>query len=191
MNNRLSLTAQAHAIIQTYLNTGDIAIDATLGNGHDTLFLAKQVGIHGIIFGFDVQQQALKATYSRLVNDSLADNIKLFHASHSVMDAYIPVQYHTQIKAIIFNLGYLPGSDKVITTQAKSTLIALQKSTRLLATDGIISIIAYPGHSSGAIESNHLMQWCKQLNPKQFCVKIIHSSDIITAPRLIIINKLA
>lgn len=191
MNNRLSLTTQAHEIIQANLTAGDIAIDATAGNGHDTLFLAKQVGAKGKVFAFDIQQQAINETHSRLSAEGSIDNTKLFQCSHSEMDAYIPSQYHSQIKAIIFNLGYLPGSDKTITTQTDSTLLALKKSVQLLAATGLISIIAYPGHPSGAVENNHLMQWCKQLNPEQFHIKIINSSDKITAPRLFIITKSA
>lgn len=190
MNNRLSLTAQAHNIIQSHLIAGDIAIDATIGNGHDTVFLCKQVGLQGKIFGFDIQQQAIDETNSKLNSENLPCNVNLFLCSHSEMDTCIPLKYHKQIKIIVFNLGYLPGSDKSITTETESTIIALKKSLKLLASDGLMTIIAYPGHSSGAIENDQLIEWCHRLDHNYFCVKIIDSSNKPTAPRLFIISKL-
>ncbi len=190
MNIRLSLTAQAHKIIENHLTVGDIAIDATVGNGHDTLFLAKKVGKDGKIFGFDIQQQAIDETHLKLESAGLMENIRLFLCSHGEMNIYIPEKYHKKINVITFNLGYLPGSDKLITTQKESTLFALNIAVELLAPGGIISVIAYPGHPTGAIENKQLVQWSNQLNRKQFNRKIIDSSDKANAPRLFIIQQL-
>jgi hypothetical protein len=190
MTKRVSLTTKAHNIIQQYLAAGDYAIDATIGNGHDTLFLSRQVGIDGRVFGFDIQQQALDSTLSTLESEQFI-NTRLFHVSHSKMEQYIPTQFHGRIKVIMFNLGYLPGSDKSIITHADSTLLALNQSISLLAPSGILAITAYPGHQGGDEETGQIKQWCNRLCAKQYTVQIIYSSDKKTAPVLFIIRKLA
>jgi len=190
MSKAISLTTQAHQCIKQHLNIGDIAIDATIGNGHDTLFLSSQVGSEGQVFGFDVQAQAIEATQEKLEYEKVAKNTQLFHISHSEMKQHIPVSFHGKIKAVMFNLGYLPGSDKTVITQASSTLSALNQSLQLLADKGIITVAAYPGHAGGDTESNLISQWCEQLKPEQYSFELIHSSDKPTAPRLFIIKKL-
>ena len=191
MNKHVSLTTKAHNIIQKYLNACDYAIDATVGNGHDTLFLSKQVGIAGKVFGFDIQQQALDSTLSKLESEHIINNTQLFHVSHSNMDQHIPTQYHRRIKVIMFNLGYLPGSDKAVITHTDSTLVALNQSISLLAPSGIITITAYPGHQGGDKETRLIKQWCNRLSTEQHTVQIIYSSDKKTAPILFIIQKAA
>jgi len=189
MTKPLSLTAQAHQYVQQYLGAGELAVDATVGNGNDTLFLARQVKSEGLVFGFDVQQEAIAATQTKL-NDNKCDcNVRLFHCSHSKMQQQIADEFHGQIKVIMFNLGYLPGSDKSVITQTDSTLAALHQSTNLLASNGIITIAAYPGHSGGDSETDKVTQWFKQLDVKKFNCELIYSSDKPTAPRLFIIHK--
>jgi len=179
---------QAHSIIQQHLKIGDIAVDATTGNGHDTLFLAEQVGITGKVFGFDVQQQAIESTQTRLDTADIS-NTQLFHSSHDKLDQCIPTEFHGKINAIMFNLGYLPGSDKSIITQTKSSLLAVKQSISLLDNSGILTIAAYPGHSGGDKETDAIKQWSEQLATDKYIVKAIFSSDKDTAPRLYIIQK--
>jgi len=185
----LSLTAQAHAIAGKNLSNGDIAIDATLGNGHDLLFLAKKVGVAGKIFGFDIQEQALQATRCRLENEISGKNITLNQACHAQMSGYIPKHLRGKIKVIMFNLGYLPGANKSVITQVDSTLSALQQSLDLLAPSGVITLLAYPGHEGGAIETRQIDLWCKQLNQDCFNTQLLVCSEKATAPRLFIIKK--
>ena len=189
MSRRISLTAQAHKFIQKYLNIGDIAIDTTVGNGHDTLFLARQVDKKGLVFGFDVQQQAIESTQKRLYTDLVFKNCTLFNTSHENLIEFIPNQYHGTVKAIMFNLGYLPGSDKTVITQKDSTLLALNQAIKILAPNGVITIMAYPGHSGGDQETKQIKQWCKQLNTDEFIVKQINSSEKDSAPVLFTIEK--
>jgi 16S rRNA C1402 N4-methylase RsmH len=190
MNKRISLTTQAHQFIQCHLNAGEIAIDATIGNGHDTLFLARQVGEKGLIYGFDVQQQAIDSTQTRLNNDLDFKNTLLFNTSHENLNEFIPKQHHGKIKTVMFNLGYLPGNDKSIITQAKSTLLALNQALELLATNGDITIMAYPGHSGGDEETKQIKQWCSQLNLDKYVMEQINSSEKDSAPVLFTIHQL-
>jgi len=189
MTQRISLTEQAHSIIKKHLKTGDIAIDATVGNGHDTLFLTQQVGSNGSVFGFDIQQQAIESTQDKLNNEATITNIQLFHCSHDQMEHFIPQEAQGRIKVIMFNLGYLPGSDKSIITQAESTLKALKSALNILGKTGIVTIAAYPGHSGGKSETDAIQQWHTQLNTDQYSMQTIYSSEKETAPRLYIIKS--
>ena len=190
MTQRLSLTEQAHNIIKQHLKAGGFAIDATVGNGHDTLFLAKQVDSQGFIFGFDIQKQAIQSAQSRLEQEEhTVNNVRLIRASHSLMKTLIPEKYQGKINTIMFNLGYLPGSDKTVITQTDSTLSALNQSVELLVAGGIITIAAYPGHPGGKEETDQISLWCQQLNPKQYAFQQINSSKKDTAPRLFTIQK--
>jgi hypothetical protein len=184
---RISLINIAHQHISALLLPGDIAIDATLGNGHDALFLMTLVAPSGQVFGFDIQLAAIAATQAKSAG---ATGLTLIHASHALMAENIPVQYHGYIKAIMFNLGYLPGGDKSIITQTESTLSALNAATLLLAPDGIMTIMAYPGHAGGDLEAEQIQRWCEQLDNSKFSYQILYSTvTSATAPRLFILRK--
>lgn len=187
---RISLPETSHHLISAKLKPGDIAIDATLGNGHDTLFLAQHVGLDGGVYGFDVQAQALKSTKQRLSDAGLLECVTLFQVCHAEMGDYIPTQHHGRIQAIMFNLGYLPGSDKTVITHTESTLAALNIACKLLAPGGVLSILAYPGHAGGDQETSAVQNWLEELNPEHFkCTTHFSNVHKAKAPRLYHIEK--
>ena len=147
-----SLTRQAHALIADHLQHGDMAIDATAGNGYDTAFLAGRVGASGQVFAFDIQAGATEATRARLDKAGLLDQVTLFQASHSQLASHIPVRAHGRVAAAMFNLGYLPGSDKTVITRGESTVAALGQLLGLLRAGGAVSILSYRGHPGGRAE---------------------------------------
>ncbi len=188
---RISLVNVAHDLIRDILRPGDIAVDATVGNGHDTVFLAEQVAPSGHVYGFDIQQAAIESTLEQVRQAHLSDCLTLIHASHADMNEKIPEYLHSKIKAIMFNLGYLPGGDKSIITQTDSTLTALTIAARIVANHGIITLLAYPGHQGGDLETVQVKNWCEQLNSRQFEVNTIYSAERKnSAPRLFAIRKL-
>ena len=188
---RISLLNTAHNFIKKVLHPGDIAIDATIGNGHDTLFLVEQVYPSGLVFGFDIQQIAIESTKEKIKQTNYPNCLALIHASHTEMYKTIPTHYDGNIKAIMFNLGYLPGGDKTIITATDSTITALNSSCHLLSSNGIITILAYPGHSGGDLETVQVTNWCDKLDITQFEAHVIYSStDKQSAPRLFVIHKL-
>lgn len=152
----------AHDIIKEHVNDTDICVDMTIGNGFDTLFLSS---ICSFVHGFDIQQIALDNTNNLLLNNNRR-NYKLYLTSHDNIDLYI----NQKIKAFIFNLGYLPGANKNITTNSKTTINAIKKSLALLDINGVIVLVIYPGHSQGQIESIDIMAYVRQLNQKQYDV---------------------
>ena len=187
---RLSLTTQAQQLILDRVSSGDAVIDATLGNGHDALFLAQCIGRLGVLFGFDIQPQALANTQQSLAMLTQPPEICLMRVSHAEMLERIPVAFRGRIQAIMFNLGYLPGADKLCITQADSTLIALNAAIELLAPGGIVTVMVYPGHPGGEREAEAVRHWLEALDESRYCVECIAShSDKSSAPRLFVIDK--
>jgi len=188
----ISLLELAHNIVREKLQAGEIAIDATVGNGHDTLFLVDQVSPSGRVYGFDIQQAALDVTWNRFQQTRLpTEFLTLIHSSHALMDKKIPASLLGRIKVIMFNLGYLPGGDKTIITQTNSTLTALTVASRILSAQGIITVLAYPGHQGGDEETDQVKHWCGQLDAGKFKVTVFYSSvRKDSAPRFFVIEKI-
>ncbi len=188
--NRISLPETAHRLLEQRLTQADIAVDATLGNGYDTVFLARRVGFVGHVYGFDIQPAALEATRTRLHLAGLLANVTLFLASHAEMASYLPSEHLGRIRAVMFNLGYLPGGDKTIITRSESTLAAVAAACQWLAPGGMMTLLAYPGHPGGDYETERLKQRLKQLEPSQFHCEILYSRvDKPAAPRLFCLEK--
>ena len=185
----ISLTQEAHERVAIILKEGDVAIDATCGNGYDTIFLAKVVGETGRVYGFDIQQEAINNTERHIEQENL-HNVDLFIACHSEISQWIDQQYLIPIKAIMFNLGYLPGSDKSIITQAETTLKALNSALNIISVNGLITVIVYPGHHGGEIESNAVFSWLNILSCEQYRTEIIGNDLIETAPKLVCIYRI-
>jgi len=176
------LTDKAHRILASHLRAGDIAIDATAGNGHDTVFLAKSVGPKGYVFAFDTQPQALENTKKRVTESSL-ENVQLISACHSQMETQIAPKHHGQIAAVTFNLGYLPGSGKTVTTKTETTIAAIQSGLSLLKPGGVVTIVAYTGHPGGKEEAEAIETIFQVLPISTFDLSI-ESPDIPNSPKL-------
>ncbi len=140
---------------EKHLKADDFAIDATCGNGHDTLCLSALLP-DGLVYGIDIQESALEKTRGRLRN---AKNVRLFRQSHAD-----PIPIPKPPRLIVYNLGYLPGGDKSLTTMTATTLQSLQQSLSILAADGALSITCYPGHDEGMREEREILAFVKDLN---------------------------
>jgi 16S rRNA C1402 N4-methylase RsmH len=160
------MTDRARAAWTECLGPGDWAIDATVGNGHDALALAQLVGPSGRVFGFDIQAEAISATEARLAAAGIG-NVELFRCDHARMRDVLPQEARNRVAVVAFNLGYLPGGDHRVITQAPSTLAALDASLELLRPGGLITVIAYPGHAGGDDEAQAVRAWL-QAQPPEF-----------------------
>jgi tRNA1(Val) A37 N6-methylase TrmN6 len=158
-----SLTRQVQNELCKFLSEGAIAIDATAGNGHDTAFLAEQTGDSGHVYAFDIQHQAIESTRKKLLEYKLGHRVTLIEDSHEYLGAHIPAGHHGLVSVVMFNLGYLPGSDKKCITRTESTLKALDQSRHLLRAGGALSIMLYPGHEGGREETNAVLDWGSNL----------------------------
>jgi ubiquinone/menaquinone biosynthesis C-methylase UbiE len=149
-------TALAQQFLRAVVQRGDLVIDATAGNGHDTVFLAECVGVGGKVLAFDVQEAALESARQRVVVAGLAERVSFFRESHERMGGYVG---DGAVAAVMFNLGYLPGESHDLTTEAEVTVRALEVSSRILKPHGILTVICYPGHPAGEVEASMVEGW--------------------------------
>jgi hypothetical protein len=181
----------ARQLLSGIVQPGDIAVDATVGQGNDTLFLAELVGPQGQVFGFDVQTEAIIAARKKVTAALASDEtIHWVHRSHEFMLEEIPLKWHGGVRAIMFNLGYLPGFDHEIKTSADSTIQALNASLNLLHIGGLITIVAYTGHEGALTEADAVVQWSALLPQKLF--HVLHYqflNQINHPPFLMVIEK--
>lgn len=173
----------AHHHWQRLLKPGDRAIDATCGNGHDTLFLA-QLGCLDRIYSLDIQEEALMNARQRVEAEApdQIDTVTFLHQSHEKLP-------QDTIKLIVYNLGFLPGGNKEVTTRLNSSLASVEQAVTLLSSGGVISITCYSGHPEGAKEEEALRERCKQLTPTSWSYTHHFWSNRNAAPSLITLQK--
>ncbi|WP_375152557.1 tRNA (mnm(5)s(2)U34)-methyltransferase [Enterococcus mundtii] len=158
----------SHTLLEEIIQPGDYVIDATMGNGHDTLFLAEKVGKTGQVYSFDIQQQALASTQQKLSENGLLERATLFLQGHETIGEVIAEQQ--PIKAGIFNLGYLPKSDKSVITLPETTKTAMEEILKRLVPQGRMIIVVYYGHQGGEAELDMVQNFCQALPQEQFNV---------------------
>lgn len=178
------LELQKHFIL-THLRPGDTAVDFTMGNGHDTEFLSKTVGEEGHVFAFDIQEQALQSTEKHLREVGCPNNYTLILDSHHKVKDYV----QTPIKAGMFNLGYLPGSDKTVTTMRSTTLPAIEAAMDLMARDAVVLVAVYPGHAEGEAEGKLICETLSSLSRHKVCVTKIQILNSPTSPFFLVIEN--
>lgn len=172
----------AHAFLDEVIGPEDVVVDATMGNGHDTVFLAQRAGQ---VFAFDIQEQALDKTAARLAEAGL-DNVQLILAGHETVDQYVH-----QVSAAIFNLGYLPAADKSVITLPATTLTALEKLLERLVPGGRIAIMVYYGHEGGQAEKEAVLDFVRALPQQEVTAAIYQTiNQVNTPPFLIMLEKL-
>lgn len=165
---------------------GDTVLDCTVGNGNDTLILAKLVGDQGKVYGFDIQSQAIDNTSYLLKQNNLKGKVILINDSHEYIDKYID----EKLSFIIYNLGYLPKGDKTIKTNKISSAISLNKALNLLDDHGLMVITAYVGHDGGTDEKDEIEKLLKHLNQKEYNVlKYDFLNQINNPPILYAVEK--
>lgn len=172
----------SHEFLVEVLDKDAVAVDATMGNGHDTAFLAERAGQ---VVAFDVQETALTKTQERLDKLGLT-NVKLVLAGHETVDQHVDV-----IRAAIFNLGYLPSADKSIITQPDTTLEALRKILDRLEVGGRVAIMIYYGHEGGNLEKDAVLDFVSQLDQTIFAAMLYKPlNQINNPPFLVMLERL-
>ncbi|AUN16031.1 16S rRNA (cytosine(1402)-N(4))-methyltransferase [Paraclostridium sordellii] len=173
-------------LLEDVIELGDIVIDATMGNGYDTKYLAEKVGENGLVYSFDVQEEAIKSTRKKLEKSQLIDRVKLILDGHENMDSYIT----EGVSCVLFNLGYLPRAKHQIITKPDTTIKAIEKSLEVLKPHGVVSIAIYTGHEGGMDEFNAVFEYVKNLDQTKFNVLNCNFvNQINNPPRLVLIEK--
>ncbi|WP_294403298.1 class I SAM-dependent methyltransferase [uncultured Clostridium sp.] len=168
----------AHYIIENFIDNKETAVDATLGNGHDTDFLSERFDK---VYAFDIQQCACTK-----YKDKNKENVFVINDSHENLNKYIK----ENIDCIIYNLGFLPGGNKQITTMHESSLKSIEKGIALLNEGGIAAICIYRGHAEGKIEEKNIIEYVQELPKNKYgvmCHEFINRSK--DAPLLVVIEK--
>ena len=177
----------AEDVLRRVICPGDTVVDATMGNGHDTLMLCETVGPSGRVYAFDIQPRAVESARARLEEHGMADRASLFCAGHHEMDQYVPVP----VRAVVFNLGWLPGGDHSVTTRWETTRCAVEKALDLLQPLGVLVVCAYPGHPEGDRERAELTALLSGLSNRKY--NVLHQRFLNAspgAPECFVIQKL-
>jgi len=176
----------AQSFVAQALYDGCLAVDATAGNGSDTLFLAGRVGAGGKVYSFDIQLAALDATAMRLEEAGLRDRVILIRSGHESMDLHLT----GPADVFLFNLGYLPGGDHAVCTRPDTTVTALSIAVKLLKPGGRIAVAVYTGHAGAAEESSAVLDLAGNLDPRVFGVlQVQFANRPGHAPYLILIER--
>ena len=168
------------------IREGDVVVDATMGNGKDTLFLCDLVGESGHVYAFDVQAEAVERTRERVKEAGYEERTTLLLAGHETMAQHVKIAP----SAIMFNLGWLPGAAHTVTTKTDTTLAAVAAAADLIAPGGIVTVCIYPGHEEGKRELAALIDYASGLSVRRYNVLHHHflcASD--ETPQLILIQK--
>lgn len=176
----------SHKAVEQVAGKGDIVVDATCGRGKDTLFLAQLVGRNGKVYAFDIQESAIESTRLLLAKNGAAEQVVLIKDDHINMAEYLK----ERPKACMFNLGYLPGGNHCIKTEACTTLEALKIVVDVLAIGGIITVVFYPGHPGGTEELETARNYLSGLPQQAFEVtEIRFINQVNNPPQIIIVRK--
>ena len=180
-------THLAQIILRDSIHEGDTVIDATAGNGHDTVFLAGCVGPGGRVLAFDIQAQAIASARTHVAAAGFGARVEFHPCCHARMGEHAAPG---SIAAVMFNLGYLPGDDHEFTTQTPETLAALAVAAALLKPGGVISIVCYPGHPAGAAEAARVETWVASQTASGWrAAKYAMLGTLRPAPFLLLIRK--
>ena len=186
LNHMVDLLELQKRFILAHLRPGDVAVDCTMGNGNDTAFLSQSVGETGRVYAFDIQEEALVSTKAHLQALACPENYTLIHASHHRI-----LEFGKEpVKAVMFNLGYLPGSGKKqVTTMRETTMQAVQGAIELLDHDGILLVAIYPGHEEGRLEGEMLGEYFATLDRHLICCSCFKIINSPTSPYFYIVEK--
>lgn len=178
----ISHISLVHEALRKHIKKGDTVVDATCGNGHDSLLLAQLAtdSHNGHVFCIDIQEDALKATEKRLKNAGYS-RFSLVHGSHE--------QLPSSFSVIVYNLGYLPGGNTAITTKTKSTLQSLENALSVLSPGGLIAITLYPGHPEGKLESEKVELWARNLPQDELNLFLYKDIFSPTKPYVLFLKK--
>jgi len=172
----------AHRKISESLKDGGTSVDMTCGNGNDTLYLSA---LSSHVYAFDIQKEAILNT-NFILSENSVTNVSLIHDSHINISNHVK----TEVSCIVFNLGYLPGVNKKITTKSKDTIKAIKDSLELIKINGSIVITLYPGHKEGNEEANDVKEFCSKLLSNKYDVLYYYMLNKNNSPFNIIIERL-
>lgn len=179
MSREWNALGLSHWFLRQHLHEGSFAVDATAGNGFDTLLLCRLVGETGSVLAMDIQPEALEHTSLLLEREGVRDRARLVLDSHAHLDAYVSPE---SADCVVFNFGWLPGGDHTVFTRKESSLIALEKALACLKPGGIMSLCLYYGRNNGYEERDAILDYVRTLDHRQYSVMVIDFANRIHDP---------
>ncbi|MGF1448830.1 MAG: class I SAM-dependent methyltransferase [Opitutales bacterium] len=185
------LTQVVHEALAAVVQPGETCIDATAGNGRDTVVLAQLVGALGRVHAFDVLAEAIERTRQALAASGCARQTTLWQRGHETLQATLPTVAQASVAAITFNLGFLPGGDKIRCTRAPETLAAIAQAWTLLRPAGLLSLLCYTGHPGGRDETDAVLDWAHSLPPTDAHLRFQKpEGPVVHPPELLLVTRL-
>lgn len=163
----LRITDWLGQFIRQQVKSGDLCVDATMGNGNDTALLSTLAGEQGSVIAFDIQELALQRTREKLKAEHCPENVRLLLESHENIGQYAEPG---TVSCITFNFGYLPGGDHEKATRPKTSVRAIESGLKLLKKDGLMTLCIYSGGDTGFSERDQILSYLRSLNPKEYLV---------------------
>ena len=181
----MKITSLAHEYWSKIVSPGDRVIDATCGNGMDMLALSKLLDGQGELIGYDIQKEAIQKSEALLKKSLTHDQFQIIAFHHQSHETFL----EKSAKLIVYNLGYLPGGDKSITTQTETTLQSFQSACDVILPGGTISVMCYVGHEEGKREEGAIREFVQALPPDQWCCSHHRMINRHQAPSLYLIQR--
>ncbi|MBQ9545419.1 MAG: methyltransferase domain-containing protein [Clostridia bacterium] len=167
METPLNALGFSHQFIAAHVAEGDLVVDATAGRGRDTVFLASLVGKSGRVLAFDVQEEAIRSTEALVRANGFSDRVKTILDDHANLASYVSPG---SVKAVMFNLGWLPGGDHNVFSRPESSIPAIKAALEALCSGGAASVCIYCGKECGYGEKNALLGFFKTVDSSRFTV---------------------
>jgi predicted methyltransferase len=160
-----------------------VYVDFTMGKGRDTAFLCSLCP-KGRVYAFDIQEAALEQTAAHLAERGFT-NAELILDSHDNFEQYVK----TPIDGGLFNLGFLPGGDKSVTTRCQTTVVAVDAAVHALRPGGVLGVAVYPGHPEGEREGNVLQAYFAKLDKSLCDVFLYRLLNVPDSPYMMIVER--
>lgn len=163
-----SLLSLGHAALAAVVGPGDCVFDATAGQGYDTEFLTHLVGPTGRVWAMDIQETAVHISKARLQAAAWptpsaelgnTPHVQIIQGDHSQFCPALFGETMCHFQAVVFNLGFLPGSNKSVITTAASTVQALDTLWPFLNAGGLLCVHTYSGHTGALQEAEAVAAW--------------------------------
>lgn len=165
----LTAVELTHRFLRSTLAPGGLYLDATCGNGHDTLFLCSVAGENGRVIGLDIQPQAAANTNALLAANGMAAIGRAECCDHRELLRFAPPG---SADCVMFNFGWLPGAAHDVHSTADSTLPALQAGLDALKPGGVLAAVLYSGKVIGNAEKKAAAEFFRSLPLADYTVLI-------------------
>ena len=154
-----------HELLAARLRPGGLYVDATCGNGHDTLFLCGLAGENGRVLGLDIQPAAVEATNRRLAAAGFGGVGRAVLCGHENL---LTLVEPGTADCVLFNFGWLPGADHAVHSGTATTLPALRAACTALRPGGVLAAVLYSGSVIGSGEKQAALDFFRSLPLTQY-----------------------